>query len=674
MKILFFSILSLLSIFSIAQSNQFPANGNVQIFNGYDLIFNTQSNGENQSRIKFATGVIGDEFSRELDISTTNGIVFKNKNLLGQPYETINLYPNFLRFSRTRDGASGHLGGRGDFYSSHIEFEAPSNSDPFYQHASLGTLFRTSQIDGNQKLSGIGISLNSDKSFKHLFITHNNIGNSPWNSTLGINILPSGFTGIGTLTPTTTLEITSLPEGNLNGQDDIKENTLSGYGNSGLRLTHLTSANDPTPNAAPIGVDATGKVVRVEGGGSSSDAWLLSGNEETNPLVNFLGTTDNQPLVIRTNNAQTLRINTSGRLVFYNSDLSINAANSNLYIAGGNDSPIPGHTGIASNTVVGISSFRANTSGQFNTVFGNSLLYKNTTGSTNTVIGYNSMINSTTGSQNVVVGSNSMNAATTSTQNVVVGNNALTAVTTTGNYNVAVGNGSLSKTTTGRYNIYLGYYDAATGITTGTRNIGIGYNAGKNLTTGTNNIIIGSEYTEGFPNVIVNAPISGTSSNQLNIGNWIYGYNGQIAIGNFTNIPQVFSNPENANYQLIVKNGIKTEKVRVELSNVNGWPDYVFEKDYQLIPLKELETFVSTHKHLPNVPKAEEVKKEGIDLGQMDAKLLEKIEELTLYNIELYKESKSLKEENQLLKAENKQQQQLLEDLLKRVEKLESHK
>lgn len=691
--------------------------------------------------------------------------------------------------------------GQGNIYP---PIAGPDNNVELYEYSSIemyargyhlvedwiqGITFRKF-VGGYSTWAGVGLHGTSSGVKERLYFTH---GQNPWSSTLGINILPSGFTGIGTLTPTTTLEITALPEASVNAQDGTKDAVLV-YGNSGLRLTNLKSTNDPTPNAAPIGVDATGKVVRVEGGGSTSaswlltgniatnpslnflgttdsqplviktndaerlriaptgnvgigttnpttsleitspmflrdtdpeygnsglrltnltsnnnpivgaapigvdatgkvvrvegggssrDAWLLSGNEETNPLVNFLGTTDNQPLVIRTNNAQTLRINTSGRLVFYNSDLAINAANSNLYIAGGNDSPIPGHTGIASNTVVGISSFRANTSGQFNTVFGNSLLYKNTTGSTNTVIGYNSMINSTTGSQNVVVGSNSMNAATTSTQNVIVGNNALNAVTTTGNYNVAVGNGSLSKTTTGRYNIHLGYYDATTGITTGTRNIGIGFNAGKNLTTGSNNIIIGSESTEGLPSIIINAPIGSTESNQLNIGNWIYGYNGQIAIGSFTplsgNIKHIFTN--NPEYQLIVKNGIKTEKVRVELSSANGWPDYVFDKDYDLMSLEDLTSFVTLNKHLPNIPKAEELVTDGINLGEMDAKLLEKIEELTLYNIDLYKESKILKEENNLLKEqtenllkENVQQQQLLEDLIKRVEQLESNK
>lgn len=466
--------------------------------------------------------------------------------------------------------------------------------------------------------------------------------------------------GIGTAIPSTRLHINS---GKAN--------------DSGLRLENLTSASPIDSLALPVGVDSNGKVVRVEKGLSKRDAWLLIGNAGTTPAIsvsggqitsgNFIGTTDLQPLVIATDNKERLRVNTFGRLVFHNFDTTPNT-NLNLYLGGGNDPSTlhPAGQNVL-NTVLGIGSFKANNGGYRNTVVGSNSLYRNTTGYENSVVGVNSMINNTTGNQNIVLGSNSMNVATTSSQNVVIGNNALAATTTSGHYNVAIGNGSLSKNTTGQYNVYLGHYNASTGITTGTRNIGIGYNAGKNITTGSNNIIIGSENTLSLPGIIMNAPISATASNQLNIGNWIFGYNGKIAIGNFTNVAQVFSNIDNANYQLIVKNGIKTEKVRVELASVNNWADYVFNDDYNLMPLDELDNFIKINKHLPNIPTADEVFKNGLDLGQMDAKLLEKIEELTLYNINLNKENKELKRT-----IEN--QQILLEEILKRVEQLESNK
>ena len=98
-----------------------------------------------------------------------------------------------------------------------------------------------------------------------------------------------------------------------------------------------------------------------------------------------------------------------------------------------------------------------------------------------------------------------------------------------------------------------------------------------------------------------------------------------------------------ANYKLFVETGILTEKVRVAIKNTANWSDYVFADDYQLAKLSEVEAFLKTNKHLPNIPSAEEVVKDGIDLGAMDAKLLGKVEELTLYIIALNKEIELLK-------------------------------
>jgi hypothetical protein len=74
------------------------------------------------------------------------------------------------------------------------------------------------------------------------------------------------------------------------------------------------------------------------------------------------------------------------------------------------------------------------------------------------------------------------------------------------------------------------------------------------------------------------------------------------------------------------------------------FPDYVFEPDYDLISLPELEAYINTHKHLPEVPSASEVEENGIQVGEMNTILLKKIEELTLYVIELQKEIDQLKQ------------------------------
>lgn len=100
-------------------------------------------------------------------------------------------------------------------------------------------------------------------------------------------------------------------------------------------------------------------------------------------------------------------------------------------------------------------------------------------------------------------------------------------------------------------------------------------------------------------------------------------------------------------YSLYVKNGILTEKVKVALTGTVGWADYVFEENYELTPLAELETFIKENKHLPNVPSELDLKKSGIDMQEMFKIQMEKIEELILYVIEQEKRIKKL--ENELI-------------------------
>jgi hypothetical protein len=116
---------------------------------------------------------------------------------------------------------------------------------------------------------------------------------------------------------------------------------------------------------------------------------------------------------------------------------------------------------------------------------------------------------------------------------------------------------------------------------------------------------------------------------------------GLVSIGNVTTP---------AGYKLYVEQGILTEKVKVAVKSNSEWADYVFTKDYRLTPLSEVAAYITANHHLPNVPSADEVVASGIDMAKMDAKLLEKIEELTLYMIEMKKEIEVLKKENAKLK------------------------
>lgn len=115
------------------------------------------------------------------------------------------------------------------------------------------------------------------------------------------------------------------------------------------------------------------------------------------------------------------------------------------------------------------------------------------------------------------------------------------------------------------------------------------------------------------------------------------GAQGPVVIGSVSSFP--------AGYKLFVDDGILTERLKVAVNGSGNWADYVFADDYKLMSLEEVEAFVKEHKHLPNVPSAEAMVESGIDVATVDAKLMEKIEELTLYILDLQKQINQLKNE-----------------------------
>ncbi len=93
-------------------------------------------------------------------------------------------------------------------------------------------------------------------------------------------------------------------------------------------------------------------------------------------------------------------------------------------------------------------------------------------------------------------------------------------------------------------------------------------------------------------------------------------------------------------YELTVKGKIHAEEVKIDLSVPA--PDYVFKKEYKLLTLEEVQVFINKNGHLPNIPSAKVMETEGVELGAMEMKLLEKIEELTLYILKLKQDNKEL--------------------------------
>jgi hypothetical protein len=88
---------------------------------------------------------------------------------------------------------------------------------------------------------------------------------------------------------------------------------------------------------------------------------------------------------------------------------------------------------------------------------------------------------------------------------------------------------------------------------------------------------------------------------------------------------------------------VHTKEVKVDN---NGWSDFVFDDDYELKSIEEVEQYIKENGNLSEIPDQETVEKDGVNLGEMNAKLLQKIEELTLYTITQQKEIEELKEQN----------------------------
>ena len=108
-----------------------------------------------------------------------------------------------------------------------------------------------------------------------------------------------------------------------------------------------------------------------------------------------------------------------------------------------------------------------------------------------------------------------------------------------------------------------------------------------------------------------------------------FGSNGNVGIGTTT-----------PSSDFAVNGKISCKELEITL---DGWPDYVFKKDYKLMSLYDLEKFISTNKHLPGVPSENEIVQNGMSVGETNKILMEKVEELTLHVIDLQKQIDNLK-------------------------------
>jgi hypothetical protein len=330
----------------------------------------------------------------------------------------------------------------------------------------------------------------------------------------------------------------------------------------------------------------------------------------------------------------------------------------------------------------------SNTIGSYNTAVGNIALGSNTIGINNTAVGNSSLQKNTSGADNTANGSKALYTNTTGASNTAIGTQTL-YFNTSGDGNSALGLYALYNNSTGRRNTALGG-QALSSNKTGSNNVALGYGAdvfeygltnataigSKAIVTTSNTIQLGDDQvTEVHAGVGVNSTLvtgglrvlGGVPGNGKILVSDSHGnatwktaqdLNGQTMIyQNGTKILVGSTNPTSVSlpgdYGLYVLKGILTERVKVAINGTANWADYVFENKYKLKTLEEVEQFISKNKHLPNIPSAAEVVKEGIDVASMDAKLLEKIEELTLYMIELNKKTDAQGKKIEELQSEN---------------------
>ncbi len=345
-----------------------------------------------------------------------------------------------------------------------------------------------------------------------------------------------------------------------------------------------------------------------------------------------------------------------------------------------------GNTTGQQNVFVGQAAGRYNSTGHYNTFIGRIAGYKNKTGSYNTFIGRSAGYNTTAGN-NTFLGYATGFATTTGTRNLYAGNSA-GRFNKTGTNNTCLGYQAGYSSTAGVGNVFIGYQAGfgeldnnklyidnsntaeplvygdfltnevtvngnfilpdASNESVGNFYLGGETNAGEEGMRLFGGAINGGGFSGGFFDVVTDNASEGlrfrVDQNNGTAERMRIRADGKVVIGNDVAI----NNP--GDYKLYVDNGILTEKVKVATVNSADWADYVFEEDYELNSIEEVEQFVKTNKHLPNVPSAKQVEENGIDMVEMDATLLRQVEELWLHLISLKQEIKELKLENEELK------------------------
>jgi trimeric autotransporter adhesin len=357
------------------------------------------------------------------------------------------------------------------------------------------------------------------------------------------------------------------------------------------------------------------------------------------------------------------------------------------------------------NVAIGVSALTVN-NGQANVAIGSYSLVANTSGPNNSAVGYQSLGANTTGQQSAALGYQALLGNTTGSNNVAVGYHTLTVNTTGSNnmalgYNANVSSAALTNATAIGANATAGQSNSIILGTTGT-SVGIGTNtpgqlldvagnikfsgalmpgnsagtAGQVLTSGGAGAAatwttptIPSSGTSGYVLTSTGtgttwAPAAMTFSGTTNymakftpsgaaIGNSEIYDNGTFVGLNTTTAP--------SGYLFAVNGKAIFNKIVVEA--YGNWADFVFQDNYKLPAITDVEKYIDQYQHLPGVPSASEVEKNGIDVGENQKILLQKVEELTLYIIDQNKQIENQNKEITSLQNQNEQLQELKKEV-----------
>jgi hypothetical protein len=361
--------------------------------------------------------------------------------------------------------------------------------------------------------------------------------------------------------------------------------------------------------------------------------WLLLGNAGINRSTNFIGTIDTQSVAIRTNNVERVVIDKSGKV-----GIGTTVPDSTLTVVGGLrlDMQTKGAGKVLTSDANGGATWQStpNYSATYIPFTG--------TGQNNSVSG---QINFTNGTRDVV----SINS------NGGIGNVDV--------YNSGSGNlsGSLRPNAVLFKNVLNNTYNSILS----TDSLGFTIYTDSNYSHGlSGSFYYGAKYDS--LSYVQKKYVDSVVAKGIGSSQWTT-TNNNIYFAKNVGIGTTYIN--DTSYQLFVEKGIRTRKIKVDQISA-AWPDYVFEDNYSLPTLFEVENFLKKNKHLAGVPTANDVKKEGIDLGYNQSILLLKIEELTLYIIEQNK--KTTDQQAQLLQQKSiaTEQQERISSLQQQIDEL----